>query len=76
MPAGLSNLGRTLVVVGAVIALAGVVIVVAERLGLRLGRLPGDLAVERDRFRFYLPLGTSLLLSIILSLVLWLAGRR
>lgn len=76
MPAGLSNLGRTLVVVGAVIALAGVVLVVAERLGLRLGRLPGDLAVERDRFRFYLPLGTSLLLSIILSLVLWLAGRR
>lgn len=62
--------------VGGVIALAGAVLVVAERFGVRLGRLPGDFAVERDRFRLYLPLGTSLLLSIILSLVLWLAGRR
>ena len=65
-----------LVVIGAVMALVGVVLVVAERFGLRLGRLPGDIAVERDRFKLYLPLGTSLILSVILSLVLWLVGRR
>ena len=65
-----------LVVIGAVMALVGVVLIVAERFGLRLGRLPGDIAVERDRFRLYVPLGTSLILSVILSLVLWLVGRR
>jgi len=65
-----------LVVIGAVMALVGVVLVVAERFGLRLGRLPGDIAVERDRFKLYVPLGTSLILSVILSLVLWLVGRR
>jgi hypothetical protein len=65
-----------LVVIGAVIALVGVVLIVAERFGLRLGRLPGDIAVERDRFKLYVPLGTSLILSVILSLVLWLVGRR
>jgi hypothetical protein len=65
-----------LVVIGAVMALVGVVLIVAERFGLRLGRLPGDIAVERDRFKLYVPLGTSLILSVILSLVLWLVGRR
>jgi hypothetical protein len=65
-----------LVVIGAVMALVGVALIVAERFGLRLGRLPGDIAVERDRFKLYIPLGTSLILSVILSLVLWLVGRR
>jgi hypothetical protein len=65
-----------LVVIGAMMALVGVVLIVAERFGLRLGRLPGDIAVERDRFKLYVPLGTSLILSVILSLVLWLVGRR
>lgn len=77
MPAGLGGLGRILVVAGAVIALAGVLLVVAERFpGFRIGRLPGDIAVERDRFRFYFPLGTSIVLSIVLSLLFWLLGRR
>ena len=66
-----------LVLVGAVIALAGVALLLGERFpGLRLGRLPGDIAVERDRFRLYVPLGTSLVLSIVLSLLAWILGRR
>jgi hypothetical protein len=66
-----------LLVLGAVIALVGVLFIVAERFpGLRIGKLPGDIAVERDRFRFYFPLGTSIVLSILLTLVLWLVGRR
>jgi DUF2905 family protein len=78
MPAGgLGSLGRVLVMVGAVIVLTGVALIVAERFpGLRLGRLPGDVSVERDRFRFYFPLGTSIVLSIVLSLLFWLLGRR
>jgi hypothetical protein len=78
MPAGgLGGLGRMLLATGAVIALVGVLFIVAERFpGLRIGKLPGDIAVERERFKFYFPLGTSIVLSILLTLVLWLVGRR
>ena len=63
--------------VGALLALVGVVLIVAERFpGLRIGRLPGDVAIERERWRFYFPLGTSILLSVVLTLLLWLFGRR
>ncbi len=76
-PGPLGTLGRMLLGVGALVALVGVVLIVAERFpGLRIGRLPGDIAVERDRWRLYFPLGTSILLSIVLSLLLWLFGRR
>jgi len=40
-----------------------------------LGRLPGDIMIERDNFRLYIPLATSLLVSVILSLILWIANR-
>ena len=66
-----------LLVLGAVIALVGLVLVLAERFpGLRSGRLPGDIAIEREKWRFYFPLGTSIALSILLTLALWLFGRR
>jgi hypothetical protein len=62
---------------GALLAVVGIALIVAERFpGLRIGRLPGDLAVERERWRFYFPLGTSILVSVVLSLALWLLGRR
>jgi DUF2905 family protein len=76
-PGGLGSLGRVLLALGALLALVGVVLILAERFpGLRIGRLPGDIAVERDRWRFYFPLGTSVLLSVVLTLLLWLFGRR
>ncbi len=76
-PGPLGALGRMLLGVGALLAVIGIVLILAERFpGLRIGRLPGDIAIERDRWRLYLPLGTSILLSIVLSLLLWLFGRR
>jgi hypothetical protein len=76
-PGPLGTLGRTLLGLGVILAIAGGVLILAERFpGLRIGRLPGDIAVERERWRFYFPLGTSLLLSVVLSLLLWLFGRR
>ena len=76
-PGPLGTLGRMLLGAGALLALAGVVLIVAERFpGLRIGRLPGDVAIERERWRFYFPLGTSILLSVVLTLLLWLFGRR
>jgi hypothetical protein len=71
----MSELGRALIVLGLVIVVVGVVLVFVERVPW-LGRLPGDIHVQRGNWTFYFPLGTSILLSIVLTLVLWLIGRR
>ncbi len=77
MPPGLGSLGRILIGAGAILAIVGVLLVLADRVpALRLGRLPGDLSFERGRVRLYFPLGTSILLSVLASLVLWLVSRR
>lgn len=69
-------MGRLLVVAGLGIAALGLLILLAERIpGLRLGRLPGDIAVQRGGFGFYFPITTMLLLSAIASAVLWIIGR-
>ncbi len=76
MSGGLGALGKGLVVIGLCIAALGVVLFVADRFpGLRIGRLPGDISVERDGFRFYFPLGTSIVISLLLSAALWLVSR-
>ena len=75
MPLG--SLGKTLLVLGAAIAALGGLLVLADRFpGLRIGRLPGDISVERDGFRLYFPLATSIVISVVLSLLLWLFGRK
>jgi len=71
----MQDLGRMLIVLGIVIAAVGVVVVLAGRVP-GLGRLPGDIHVERGNWTFYCPLGTSIVLSLLLTLVLWLIGRR
>lgn len=67
------DIGRILVVTGIVLVVAGVVLTVAGRAGI--GRLPGDLIYRRGSFTFYFPLMTSVILSLILTLVLWLSRR-
>jgi hypothetical protein len=72
----MADLGKLLLVVGGVIALAGLVVLLAGKLHLPLGRLPGDIVYRGKNMTFYFPLVTCLLLSVILSLVLWLFNRR
>lgn len=73
-----ATLGKVLLGIGGLITLAGLLLLLSERvpgLGSVLslfGRLPGDLSFKRDNFSLYVPLGTSLLLSILLSLVFYL----
>ncbi len=67
------DLGRLLILLGAVTLLAGLALTFFGRVGL--GRLPGDLVYRRGNFTFYFPLMTSILLSIALSLLLWLFRR-
>jgi len=70
-----SDLGRMLIVVGIAIVVVGVVLLLAGRVP-GVGRLPGDIYVQRGNWSFYFPLGTSIVLSLLLTLVLWLVGRR
>jgi hypothetical protein len=70
------SLGRILIAVGLVIAALGVLILLSEKLPIRLGRLPGDIMVRGKHSVFYFPLVTCLLISVILSLVMWLVNRR
>jgi len=69
------DIGRMLVVFGLLIALVGVALVLVGRVPW-LGRLPGDVHIQRGNWTFYFPLATSLLLSVVLTLILWLLGRR
>lgn len=61
-------MARWLIILGVVLILAGLLWPWLTRLGL--GRLPGDIVIERDGFRFYFPLTTSILISLVLSLIL------
>ena len=70
------NFGRTLIVIGLAVVVLGVIVSLGEKLPIRFGRLPGDIVVRGKNSTFYFPLVTCLLLSVVLSLVLWLVGRR
>ena len=67
------DLGRILIILGVLTALVGIVLATGNRLGL--GRLPGDLAWRRGNVGFYFPLMTSIILSVLLTLSLWLFRR-
>jgi DUF2905 family protein len=70
-----NDAGRLLIVCGLLIAVVGVVLVVAGRLPW-LGRLPGDISIQRGNWTFYFPLATSIIVSVALTLLFWLLGRR
>lgn len=70
------NIGRTLIVAGAVLIAIGLLFLAGDKLPIRFGRLPGDITLRGRNSVFYIPLTTCILLSAILSLVLWLFHRR
>jgi hypothetical protein len=70
------GLGRTLIVLGLLVAAIGVLISLSERLPIRLGRLPGDIILRGKHSTFYFPLATCLIISVVLSLILWVINRR
>ncbi len=75
----MGTVGKALIGLGVMLMVVGLVLVALDRAGIRQWRLPGDIAIHRDGFHFYFPLGTSLLISLILTLLLsflaWLSGR-
>ena len=71
----MASLGKLLVGLGCVLVVIGLGMwLLADRVSW-FGNLPGDIRVERPRFRFYAPITTMLILSVLLSLIFWLIGR-
>ena len=68
-------MGRTLIVAGVVLILLGVFVSWGPRMPFRLGRLPGDFSYEGKNGSFYFPLATCIVLSVVLSLIMWLLRR-
>jgi Protein of unknown function (DUF2905) len=69
------GLGRLLIGLGFFLLVAGAIILVLGRIGLPLGKLPGDFSYRGKNMSVYFPLGTSILLSIVLSLIFYLLSR-
>jgi hypothetical protein len=75
MADGIQQAGKLILVVGVVCIVIGAVLVLYGRIPW-LGRLPGDIYIRKKNFTFYFPLATSILVSILLTLLLWMFGRR
>jgi hypothetical protein len=71
----MADLGKLLILLGAVLVGAGLLLTLFGRLNLPLGRLPGDVFYRGKNTTFYFPLATSILISIVLTLLLYLVGK-
>ena len=69
-------MGRAFIAIGIALVILGLLLTLGEKLPIRLGRLPGDIVIRGKNTTFYFPLVTSLLVSALLSLAMWLIGRR
>jgi len=75
MTAGMQGIGWALVILGVVLVVVGLVIVAGDRIPI-LGHLPGDIVIQRENVTIFIPLGTMLLISVVVSVVLALINRR
>jgi hypothetical protein len=70
----MGELAKVMILIGSVLILAGLVILIFPRLPF-LGKLPGDILVKKDNFKFYFPLAISVVVSIIISLILYFINK-
>ncbi|MBM4128648.1 MAG: DUF2905 domain-containing protein [Nitrospira sp.] len=75
MPDSFQYIGKFLIILGLVVAAIGGLLLVSGKIPW-IGRLPGDIIIQKKNYTFYFPLATSILLSLILSLLFWLLSRR
>ena len=71
----MGDLGRMLVFIGGLLLVVGIILIVAGKVNLPIGRLPGDIVYRGENTTVYFPLATSILLSVILSVVLYVVNR-
>jgi len=67
-------MGKMLVLMGGLIVLVGIVLMFSDRIPF-LGKLPGDIFIKRDNFQFYFPITTGIILSLLVSLILWIVSQ-
>jgi hypothetical protein len=72
---GINGFGRILILFGIILVAAGILFIFSDKIPW-LGRLPGDICIRRQNTVFYFPLGTSILISVILSIILFFLGSR
>jgi Protein of unknown function (DUF2905) len=70
-----SSLGKLLIAVGGLLIVIGLIVVLAGRIGIPLGRLPGDINYRGKNTAFFFPITTCIIVSILLSLVMWIVNR-
>jgi hypothetical protein len=71
----MSSLARTIIVIGVLLIVIGGLVALAEKAGIQLGRLPGDIRIQSGKTTIYIPLATTLLLSIVLTLLINIIAR-
>lgn len=71
----MTDIGKSLIFMGVVIIIVGILLFFSDKLPFNLGRLPGDISFKKENFSFYFPITTSILISIILSLLFYLFGK-
>ncbi len=70
----MQDFGKVLVYIGILLVVVGLVWQVGGKF-LSLGRLPGDIVIEKENFKFYFPVATSIIISVVLSIILWIFRR-
>ena len=70
----MGEIAKSLILLGAVLIIIGLVLLSLQRFSFS-GKLPGDILIKRENFTFYLPLGLSIILSILISLILYIIGK-
>jgi hypothetical protein len=70
------NVGRALIILGIVLVIAGLTVSYGPRMPFRIGRLPGDIYIHKNNTTFYFPIVTCILVSVVVSLVMWIFNRR
>lgn len=72
----MNDVGKILIAVGLGLVVLGTLVWLGGKMNLPVGRLPGDIRIDRPNFKFYFPLATCLLLSLVLTLIAWLLRRK
>ena len=71
----MADFGKLFIFIGLLLVVIGIVFIVGNKISF-IGKLPGDIAIERNNFNFYFPITTCIIISIILSLIFWLLGKK
>lgn len=73
-PFFVKNMGKFIIIIGLILVLVGIIMQFADKIPW-IGRLPGDILIKKENFTFYFPLATSIILSIIISLIIYLVRK-